>query len=1586
MNSSSNLTFVRKGTALAAGLLLSGSALLGQTIPNPSFELDTFTVFPGYISGNAPITGWTGSPADRVGLNPAGGSAFANNGAIPNGTKVAFIQSPGTGAATLSTVISGLTAGQIYTVNFRLNARTNNPAQTPVLKIGVDGQPIVNLSTIGVQIGGLTTAYRFAAFDFTAAADTATLWLTNDAAGDTTVLVDDFSINASTNHWSYAAWNDDASSGVDGSKTYTHAYNLGTGAAETTINGVLFRVMSGTAAPNEFSTSYGSTTTDAANALLTAGGGSSNLARSFLYGGNAGSLIIGDLVPGMEYVATFYAVAWETGMRAQTFSYGTDRMTINQDHFNNDQGIRIMYRYVAPASGAITLTQTPLLPAATFHTYGFANYEANPQAMPIIGLQPRSQVTAPAATYTFSVTAGGARPLFFQWLKDGVELTGETNRFLTRFDAASVDLGGYSVIVSNANGAVTSSVATLTFGPIANPSFEADVFHAWPGYASVNQRLSGWLAGNLGRVGVNPFADGVGPFANNGAIPDGNQVGFIQSTGTNWLSTRLDGLTPGQPYTLAFRLNARNGQTPTMHATIDDQPILDFRVGASGTTNAFKFVAFNFTPANEGPTLYLTNESAGDHTVLLDDFRVAPATTKWSFAPWTDDPSSGVDSTKGYSHAYSFATPVDAVINGIYFKGIPGANPSLPGKFATAGYPSVFNNDANTVTTNGGGGAALARDFIYGGVPQVITLSNLVPGVEYVATVYSVGFDPKAYGRAATFSVGDDRLTVNQDHFGNDTGIRVSYRYTADASGTLTLTYGATHNAGGTPSSIHTYGFSNYELASTNAPIVYLQPQPRTVAGSSAVTFYATVGGEQPLFLQWQKDGVDLAGQNSSTLNLASVGAGDGGIYTLLASNIHGVISSAPALLEVGLPMANASFEADTFTVYPGYVSVNFPITGWTSSLPGNTGLNPVSDLRSPFADNGLIPDGNRVAFIQADNGVLSQVVTGMVVGQTYYVKFYENARASGLPSPTLSVTLGGTAIVPAHIVPAGAYVRVVSGPFLATSDSAELAFVKTAGPAGGDSTVVIDNVAVLDLPPSQPSFTMQPQGAFVKEGDAVTLSTIVRGTLPMGLQWQREGTDVADATNAVLALPGTLLSQAGHYRLIATNIYGAATSAVAVVRVGLSITELFNTGVDDTGALAARASVDRHYQVVSSVDPAFPGPDAILFYDSWPIPPYLLNGPVSAWISARANDPGGNTQGANLLDGLYVFRTAFLFDTLNPATAEIRGKWAMDNFGVDVRLNGISLGLSNNAGFAAFGTFAITNGFVAGSNTLDFVISNAPPPGPMAFRAEFYGVAEPLPAAAPQIVFQPQSRFAQELDNVEFTVLATGSPTLTYQWFYEGLDLLDETNRTLRLTRVSQLDQQGNYTVVVANSEGQIESNPALLTINAAPIATDDFIACGSNQPVTVPPSKLLFNDVELEGDGISILVQDSSSQQGGTVTFVSGMVVYTPPLNYVGTDRFTYTIVDSRGGRATANVFVTVGATNFLSIVVAPALLPNGHFQVGYSGIPGYPYTILRATNVAGPWLPFADVVADGNGFFQIDDPNTPPEPVLFFRATYP
>ena len=87
--------------------------------------------------------------------------------------------------------------------------------------------------------------------------------------------------------------------------------------------------------------------------------------------------------------------------------------------------------------------------------------------------------------------------------------------------------------------------------------------------------------------------------------------------------------------------------------------------GAAGTTNPYRQASFDFIAAAESHTLILSNEVAGDTTALIDDFRLNVSTSRWSFAPWADDASSGVTPSRNYTHAFKFGGPADATINGI---------------------------------------------------------------------------------------------------------------------------------------------------------------------------------------------------------------------------------------------------------------------------------------------------------------------------------------------------------------------------------------------------------------------------------------------------------------------------------------------------------------------------------------------------------------------------------------------------------------------------------------------------------------------------------------------------------------------------------------------------------------------------------------------------------------------------------------------------------------------------------------------------------------------------------------------------------
>ena len=90
------------------------------------------------------------------------------------------------------------------------------------------------------------------------------------------------------------------------------------------------------------------------------------------------------------------------------------------------------------------------------------------QHAPFILTQPVSQSVLIFSNVLFSVTALGDAPLSYTWLKNGTNLSADARITGTDSSALSIsnilvtDAGGYSVVVSNASGSLTSMVATLT--------------------------------------------------------------------------------------------------------------------------------------------------------------------------------------------------------------------------------------------------------------------------------------------------------------------------------------------------------------------------------------------------------------------------------------------------------------------------------------------------------------------------------------------------------------------------------------------------------------------------------------------------------------------------------------------------------------------------------------------------------------------------------------------------------------------------------------------------------------------------------------------------------------------------------------------------------------------------------------------------------------------------------------------------------------------------------------------------------------------------------------------------------------------
>ncbi len=88
---------------------------------------------------------------------------------------------------------------------------------------------------------------------------------------------------------------------------------------------------------------------------------------------------------------------------------------------------------------------------------------------PEITAQPAGRVVTQGTNVTFEVTANGAAPLNYQWLKNDGVLAGATGSSLGLANVQPGDAGSYSVVVSNLLGVMTSSNAPLTVMPATGP-------------------------------------------------------------------------------------------------------------------------------------------------------------------------------------------------------------------------------------------------------------------------------------------------------------------------------------------------------------------------------------------------------------------------------------------------------------------------------------------------------------------------------------------------------------------------------------------------------------------------------------------------------------------------------------------------------------------------------------------------------------------------------------------------------------------------------------------------------------------------------------------------------------------------------------------------------------------------------------------------------------------------------------------------------------------------------------------------------------------------------------------------------------
>ncbi len=124
----------------------------------------------------------------------------------------------------------------------------------------------------------------------------------------------------------------------------------------------------------------------------------------------------------------------------------------------------------------------------------------------------------------------------------------------------------------------------------------------------------------------------------------------------------------------------------------------------------------------------------------------------------------------------------------------------------------------------------------------------------------------------------------------------------------------------------------------------------------------------------------------------------------------------------------------------------------------------------------------------------------------------------------------------------------------------------------------------------------------------------------------------------------------------------------------------------------------------------------------------------------------------------------------------------------------------------------------------------------------------------APTITTPPASLTVTAGQSANFTVTATGTGPLDYQWRQAAIAISGATNATYNLNS-AQTGDAGDYTVVVSNPAGAITSAPpAVLTVN--PVPPGMVVAWGyNNLGQTTVPAAALSGVIAIAGGGFHTL-----------------------------------------------------------------------------------------------------------------------------------
>lgn len=389
---------------------------------------------------------------------------------------------------------------------------------------------------------------------------------------------------------------------------------------------------------------------------------------------------------------------------------------------------------------------------------------------------------------------------------------------------------------------------------------------------------------------------------------------------------------------------------------------------------------------------------------------------------------------------------------------------------------------------------------------------------------------------------------------------------------------------------------------------------------------------------------------------------------------------------------------------------------------------------------------------------------------------------------------------------------------------------------------------------PYMPFILSGPTNETVYASGSATFSCLPGGTPPFTYQWTFNGAPITGATNASLSLGNLQLGQSGSYSLQVQNAAGSITSNIAV----LTVRPLPPCAAAPAGLVSWWRAESNAWDEVSGNNGTLLGNTTFragkvgkaFFFDGQgdgvqignPVDLQLQDFTIEAWVqraSASAVTQDGNTFGLGFVFSYAGGGYGLYLDAAGHPTLT---KFGVNNIAVNATISDTNLhhlAVTKDSTNVAFYIDGIQYAAPPYNPGFTFTTGAAIGMGGSSRNYSFWGwidelaiysralsgaeiqniyladlVGKCLISIPPSIIVSPTNQTVAATSNAVLSVLAGGTPPLSYQWFFNGTPIPWATNNPSILTNL-QFSQFGDYSVAVTNALGSATSSSGHLLVS---------------------------------------------------------------------------------------------------------------------------------------------------------------------------